>query len=504
MKKQTILLITVPLLILSFIIFVFLYERYIQSREQHEIDKYAEIIAISLWNMEPTGPFKYLEQACIKHKYQNLSITDIDGEQFIDISTEFRRPVDRFLVSLKLVRPSKIKSSIIYHDRTIGEITAVWYSFSIYIYSYTILLILLSLMVLWFFLSAVEKSRDLEIRANFLKRMFGRYLSNEVMETLIDNPETLGLEGDKRYVTIMMTDLRGFTPISERLEPEQVLKLLNSYFEVMVDVILKYDGTIDEMIGDALLVLFGAPQHMIDSSQRAVACAIDMQNAMFEVNERNRAMGLPNLEMGIGLNETEVIVGSIGSVKRSKFGVVGSGVNMTGRIESYTVGGQILVSESVYKQAGDVLQVQDRISIFPKGTEEKLIVYDVGGIGGQYNLTLKHERQALHDLIRDIPINCRTIEGKHEGDTEFKGMIIGLSPRSAEIILQINVNILTNLKLNLTNVSEELQSKIFYGKIIQKQNNDLKSYEVKFTALPSEVDSYFQSALYQVPSTEEG
>ena len=186
--------------------------------------------------------------------------------------------------------------------------------------------------------SALERERSKsEEMATLLKKMFGRYLSTEVMNSLIEDPSNLELGGEKRCVTIMITDLRGFTALSERLAPEQVVQMLNTYFEVMVEIVLKYNGTINEIIGDALLIIFGAPQEMKDRSQRAIACAIEMQNTMSEVNKQNLSQGLPELEMGIGLNETEVIVGNIGSSKRSKYTVVGSGVNMTSRIESYTV-----------------------------------------------------------------------------------------------------------------------------------------------------------------------
>jgi len=191
-----------------------------------------------------------------------------------------------------------------------------------------------------------EKAK-LEELTVLLKKMFGRYLSNEVMNSLIENPHTLELGGEKRSVTIMISDLRGFTALSERLEPEQVVRMLNTYFELMMEVILGYNGTINEIVGDSLLVIFGAPQEMPDRAQQAVACAIAMQNKMAEVNERNRPLGLPELEMGIGLNESEVIVGNIGSAKRSKYAVVGSGVNMANRIESYTVGGQVFISGSI-------------------------------------------------------------------------------------------------------------------------------------------------------------
>ncbi|MGH8705088.1 MAG: adenylate/guanylate cyclase domain-containing protein, partial [Burkholderiales bacterium] len=202
---------------------------------------------------------------------------------------------------------------------------------------------------------SAEKAKSEEM-AGLLRKMFGRYLSPEVMAALIENPASLELGGEKRRVTIMMTDLRGFTAMSERLSPGKVVRMLNAYFEVMVEVIVKYHGTINEIIGDALLVFFGAPQEMPDRAQQAVACAIEMQNAMARVNERNRAQGLPELQMGIGLNDAKVVVGNIGTTQRSKYAAVGSGVNMTSRIESYTVGGQILVSESVREAAGDVLR----------------------------------------------------------------------------------------------------------------------------------------------------
>jgi adenylate cyclase len=282
-----------------------------------------------------------------------------------------------------------------------------------------------------------------------LKKMFGRYLSTEVMNSLIENPSTLELGGERRKVTIMMTDLRGFTAIAERLEPEKVVQMLNLYFEVMVEVILKYNGTINEIIGDALLIIFGAPQEMPDRTQRAIACSIDMQNAMTQVNEKNRSKTLPELEMGIGLNETEVIVGNIGSSKRSKYTVVGSGVNMTSRIESYTVGGQILISESARKQAGEVLRIDSQWEVFPKGSETPLRVYEVGGIAGSYNLILERKDQVPVTLARQLSIRYTVLEGKHVGRERLQGNVIRLSKKSVEIDLDERIELLTNLKMDL-------------------------------------------------------
>ena len=118
-----------------------------------------------------------------------------------------------------------------------------------------------------------EKARSEEM-ADLLRTMFGRYLAPEVMASLLENPAALELGGEKRQVTVMLTDLRGFTAHAERLPPEQVVRMLNGYFEVMLEVVRRYEGTVNEIIGDALLVLFGAPQDMPDRVERAVACAI--------------------------------------------------------------------------------------------------------------------------------------------------------------------------------------------------------------------------------------
>ena len=338
-----------------------------------------------------------------------------------------------------------------------------------------------------------KSSKELEKSLEFLKTMFGRYLSHEVMTSLIENPAALELGGEKRRVTIMMTDLRGFTALSERMEPEQVVEMLNAYFEIMVEVVLKFKGTINEIIGDALLVIFGAPQEMPNRTQQAIACAISMQNAMARVNQQNRALGLPDLEMGIGLNETEVIVGNIGSSKRSKYSVVGSGVNMTSRIESYSVGGQVLVSESVRHEAGEVLRIDSERAVFPKGAEASLKIYEIGGIAGQYNLAIEGEDPPLVELRRQIPIAYQVLEGKTDGRRESVGSVLRLSKKGAEIALDRPVETLTNLKMNFRDVDENLAIKFFYGKIFENATPSEKIHLVRFTSLPPEIDAYFQS-----------
>ncbi len=338
-------------------------------------------------------------------------------------------------------------------------------------------------------------SEDLEKSSELIKKMFGRYLSTEVMNSLLEDPSALELGGERRQVTIMITDLRGFTALSEQLEPEQVVQMLNLYFEVMVDVILQYNGTINEIIGDSLLVIFGAPQEMLDRAQRAIACAIEMQNAMTKVNEQNRARGLPELEMGIGLNETEVIVGNIGSSKRSKYAVVGSGVNMTSRIESYTVGGQILISESVRQEVGEILRIDAQRDVLPKGSETPLKIYEIGGIAGHYNLALEAKAPVLVTLTRQIPLRYTVLAGTDVGEKELEGSVVRLSKNCAEITLRGPIGVLTNLRMKLGDVDEKLSTRYFYGKVIERPGKKGPTQLIRFTSVPPEVDAYFQAHL---------
>ena len=208
-----------------------------------------------------------------------------------------------------------------------------------------------------------------------MRRTFGRYLTDEVVASLLETPEGLEIGGERRKVTILVSDLRGFSAISERLPPEEVVKILNLYLAAMSDTIAQYQGTINEFIGDGIFVLFGAPIQRPDDSRRAIACAIAMQNAMAGVNQQNQRLGLPMLEMGIGINTGEVVVGNIGSQKRAKYTVIGSHANLAARIESYTVGGQVLISEYTVQDAAASLKTIGQMKVQPKGIKKPLMLH---------------------------------------------------------------------------------------------------------------------------------
>lgn len=218
---------------------------------------------------------------------------------------------------------------------------------------------------------AVEK------RNVFIRKVFGRYLTDEVAETLLASPEALELGGERREITILMADLRGFSTLAAERDAREVMTLVNHFLAEMAEVIMAHGGTIDEFIGDAVLALFGAPRPLDDHARRAVACAREMQQAMVRVNARNREAGLPEVATGIGINTGEVIVGNIGSEKRSKYGVVGSHVNLASRIESLTAGGQVMISERTRALCGDELVLRNTREERLKGFGRAVLVHEV-------------------------------------------------------------------------------------------------------------------------------
>lgn len=242
----------------------------------------------------------------------------------------------------------------------------------------------------------VEKGKvyqELYARNQFIRKVFGQYVADEIAEMLLNDEQALQLGGERCEVTILICDLRRFTPMSERMKPEEVVNSLNNFLGAMTSVIMKHGGTVDNLIGDAILAVFGIPVAKPDDSARAVACAIEMQNTMLSVNEKNAEQGYPALAMGIGLNTGEVIVGNIGSESRMQYSVIGSPVNLAARIESFTSDGQILAAQSTIEQVRKDVQLSGNLRVKVKGIDRPVPIYDVTGIAGEFNLFLEEGLQ---------------------------------------------------------------------------------------------------------------
>ncbi len=330
---------------------------------------------------------------------------------------------------------------------------------------------------------------QLEARNQFIQKIFGRYMSGEVVEKLLESPDGLKLGGESVKATVMMTDLRGFSSISEAYSAETIVDMLNGYLKDMTGIISKHSGVINEIIGDALLVLFGAPVSRPDDAARAIACAVEMQLAMEQVNRRHRESGLVELVMGIGLNTGTVVAGNIGSDIRAKYAVVGSAVNLAGRVESLTVGGQILATESVLKDAGVEVQTDGEFFIPFKGFSKPTMIYDVMGIKGQFDLSLPEKRMKFALLRPPIAVECEILEEKHSSGEKFPAIIAGLSEKGGLIHPDKPLAPFFNVKLSLTGALKSGREAPLYAKITKDRRNG--EYEAHFTFIPREIRDLF-------------
>ena len=215
---------------------------------------------------------------------------------------------------------------------------------------------------------------------DFISNTFGRYVDEEIAKKLLSRPEAARLGGEKREVAILMSDIRGFTLVSESLSPEKVITLLNHYFSHMIAVIQKHQGIIVDFFGDSVLAFFDPLDGLITSTvYRATQCALEMQNEIKAFNAEMEEESLPQLEMGIGLNAGEVIVGNIGSEIRAKYGIVGSAVNITQRIQSKAKGGEVVISESVYNHLSEPVAIKRHLSTTLKGIQGETKLFVING-----------------------------------------------------------------------------------------------------------------------------
>jgi len=277
-------------------------------------------------------------------------------------------------------------------------------------------------------------NEQLALRNELLHQILGKYFSDEVVDMILENPAGAAIGGEKRTVAVMMADLRGFTALSERLSAETVVAILNHYLEEMTEVILKYRGTIIEFIGDAILAVFGAPLVAENAADDAVAAAIEMQNRMDGVNRYNENNGYPEIEVGIGIHAGEAFIGNIGSEKFMRYNVIGQVVNLCSRIQTYSVGGQILVSEQTKKHLQSTLTINKNIEISMKGIHRQVTICDIKAISGVHEACLaeKKEERTLR-LADPIAAVLYLMQGKSVIKTSVEGEIIAVSQHKVTI-----------------------------------------------------------------------
>jgi class 3 adenylate cyclase len=336
-------------------------------------------------------------------------------------------------------------------------------------------------------------------KRDFIRDTFGRYVTQEVVKKLLESKEALELGGETREVTIIMSDLRGFTAIIADMHPEQVILFLNRYLGKMIEILLDNRAVIDEILGDGILAFFGAPEPMADHPARAVACALQMQAAMDDINAANAADGLPHLEMGIGVNTGTVVVGNIGSERRTKYSVVGSHVNFASRMEGYALAGQVLISPSTYSRLKDLVTVRDVIRVEMKGMPEPATLYDVQGIGGAYDLRLPDRSDRPRLLPEKINVLVARLQDKIVTGTPGRAWITHLCDTAATVALVEKVQEWEDVRLTLLDANLQELPGHLYAKVtmVKPTASDLFEAAISFTSVSPEVYQILRQAVEQ-------
>jgi adenylate cyclase len=224
-----------------------------------------------------------------------------------------------------------------------------------------------------------QLARKIEHEAK-TRAQFQRLLSPNLVDQVVQGKLQLEKGGALSEVTLLFSDIRGFTSMSESRAPEEIVRMLNEYFELMVDVIFQYEGTLDKFVGDEVIALFGAPVPMQNAEVKAVQCALDMMRVLAEFNRTRAAEGQNEINIGIGINTGMVVTGAIGSSRALQYTAIGDAVNTASRLCSVAQAGQIILSEATFRK------VQHQVAAVPlppvrvKGKADELRVYNAVGL----------------------------------------------------------------------------------------------------------------------------
>ncbi|MBN2406827.1 MAG: adenylate/guanylate cyclase domain-containing protein [Elusimicrobia bacterium] len=214
-----------------------------------------------------------------------------------------------------------------------------------------------------------------------IRGIFQRYVSSRVVDVLLEHPEQIKLGGERKRLTVFFSDIRGFTSMSEKLQPEEVVSILNEYLTEMIDIIFKHGGTLDKFIGDAVMAIWGAPMEQKNHAELAVKAAWEMKQKVKELQEKWASEGKEHIiRVGMGVNTGDVVVGNMGSSQFSDYTVIGDNVNLAARLEENAKGGELIISESTYEEVSDIVEAKKLEPLKVKGKEKPVKVYEITGI----------------------------------------------------------------------------------------------------------------------------
>ena len=343
-------------------------------------------------------------------------------------------------------------------------------------------------------LQSIEHQRkELQVRNEFIRNVFGRYVSDEVMDTVLKNPEGLQIGGAKRDISVLMSDLRGFTVLTENLTPEEVVRILNRYLERMVEVIAEFSGIVIEFLGDGIMVIFGAPKRLANHAEHAVACALSMQKAMAELNTLHAAEGMPALEMGIGISSGEVVVGNIGSERRTKYGVIGNAANLAARIEAFSTGQQVLISSETLDRCHAAVENVREFEVSVKGVDHPLRIIQVCAIHSPFDVRFTPTWAELRDVQKEAVLEISVLDGKSVSEKVLRKPLRAVSRQQALLEDAGELQLRADVRLLALHVDGGRVPMEMYGKVTAVGDGTVT---LRFTSiLLGETEAYLSGLL---------
>ncbi len=283
------------------------------------------------------------------------------------------------------------------------------------------------------------------------ERTAARKVLLDKVESLLKESDFIDSTPESRRVTILLSDIRGFTALAETYSAKTVVDLLNRYFSIMSEVIVKYGGTIDKLMGDSIMVLFGAPRSDRSDVERAIACAVEMQQAMSDFNQQNDHLGLPEMFMGIGVNTGEVMAGPIGSDHHREYTVIGDEVNLASRIEAQSLRGQILISENTYELAMPYVLVGDPNRVQVKGKKEAVNLYELLGTTKPRAMTVpRREIRKSPRVNVNMPCYFQRLDGKNVLPEHYKAQVIDIGYNGLQMVSPIALETFAEIKMQVS------------------------------------------------------
>ena len=290
-----------------------------------------------------------------------------------------------------------------------------------------------------------------------------------------------------KEVTILLADLRGFTSVLDVHPVGIVLDMLNRYLVCMTGIILRNHGTIDKFMGDAIMVLFGAPTGHPDDVEHALACAVEMQVAMDEFNRHNAQLGLPELFMGIGINTGMVMAGRLGSDAYSEYTVIGDEVNLTSRIEAFSLRGQVLIGENTFRRCRNFVEAGDPMDVHVKGKSEAVQLREVLAIPSLGMQVPRHEIRRSPRVVVNIPFSYQAIENKIIVPQRHAGTILDIGYHGVLARMEHPLPPMSDIRLDLDLSLVGHRAKDIYAKVLKSvTRNGRQMWGIEFTSVTVE------------------